>query len=780
MNEHVRKLKANRTYRIKKDLEKYNELLTSFNEYKEFVSGFISEPYITRNLTKRRDSIKDLVLNKFNLIQDRKFGSRLTEEQLIEHEMLTTNTAFIFFDKSIQTDLKKDTKSKETQAKVDQIDKQVLTDEILDIIQEEEEDIDKPEIFKQPNIMVTNENLEEVAFSNFAKNLNEISIIEQNLDNEEVFPSVKPVKRRINSMYRWRDSDSKQTQTEEKIFLEVARQEEEELLDWMLKDRKEYLTTIKKQIFHKKNELSRVHLLVNKSRSMLGESLNVDDSKANSFLSSEDSEDIIESEIQYLKAVGLLDREVEIESWKTGYYYGYEKGKNDAVILTDEFRLDISDNEGQGAEIESAPVGSESKPEVVSRTKTKRNSLIADNIHSLRKGTKVKEFHFQNKDSKPVIKSENNTLKHKYIEEFIQEPSKSILKQAKMSRKMLIKTIVSLYTAGTLKKVSSEFKDLATFTYEEFSARFGQQIVTKKLVEFLASLLKYPDSRKTINFVKLIGIGNKIGLDDYARPKECFEFLLDLLAALQKSNLGIIVDAEEGLDYQFIPAIRAVECSKELLGKYVDSGTISAVITRIEANSHPDPKKINKFGIIDQDYLIEMLLIELDSHYSALLKPIWTVIEALYSSKNLSKLYKYDFILMIRFISPEKFNSFQNLPENLNKLLKIEENSDTIPIQKAIDFCLQSNLLSPKDFEAFISSYDECQSLQIIKNDCEAIKKDLNSIFERKNSLGLSNQYAYEWESRYEKLVEGSQTKAFEIFIVWSILTMEVKRLSLS
>lgn len=755
---------------IKKDLEKYNELLSNFNEFKQFASGFIVEPFNTRNLSKRRDSIKDLVLNKLNLVQDRKYGSRLTEEQLIEHEMLTTNTDFIFFDKSFQTDLKKDTKNKEIQIQVEIEDKCVLTDEILDIIQEVEEEYSEvPEIFKQPSIMITNERQEEIAFSNFASNLNEISIIEDNIELDEGFPATKPVKRRINSMYRWRDIDSKQTQTEEKIFLEVAKQQEEELLDWMIRDRKDFLTGIKKQIFHKKNELSRVHLLVNKSRSMLGESVNIDDSKCNSLLSSEDSEDEIETEIQYLKAVGLLDRETEIESWKTGYYYGYEKGKSDA-FLTEENEMVAEksiETEIKVSEVEA------------SKTKGKRNSIIAENIRSPHRGTIVQEFHFQHKDLKPQSKTENYLLKHKYIEEFIQEPSKSILKQAKMSRKMLVKTIGSLYLAGVLKKVASDFKDLATFTYEEFSARFGQQIVTKKLVEFLATILKYPDSRKTITFARLIGIGKKIGLNDFVRPKEGFEFLLELIGSLQKSNLGIIFNLEEGLDYQFIPAIRAVECSKELLGKFLDAGKVSGVIFKIEQNSHPDPKKINKFGIIDQDFLIEMLLGELDLYYSVLIKSIWTVFEAFYGSRNLLKVYKQDFILMARHISPEKFNGIGSIQESLNKNLMIESFVETISVNKIIDYCLRMSLLMPKDLDLFIFKFNEQELKDEVLRESEKIRNELKKIFEKRESLGFTQQYLLEWESRFERMVNENEVKDAGVFIIWSILVMEIKRLGL-
>ena len=243
------------------------------------------------------------------------------------------------------------------------------------------------------------------------------------------------------------------------------------------------------------------------------------------------------------------------------------------------------------------------------KVKNKKSNPSAD---GQRRGTKIQEFNFQHRDVSRE-KNTKNTLKVKYIDQFVEESSKNIMKQATMSRKMILKTISSIYSAALLKKNGGELECLSGFAYDEFCARYGQKsVVNKKLNDLMSSVLKYPDSRKTVNFAKLIGISEKIGLENYVKPKETFNFLINLMDLIQKSNLGIIVNLDENLDYQFIPAIRAVECSKEILSPYLESGKIQNIITTIEKNSHPDPKKINKFGIIDQEFLQELLLAEYD------------------------------------------------------------------------------------------------------------------------------------------------------------------------
>lgn len=765
--EHIKRLKADRTFRIKRDLEKYNQLLTKFGEFRLTCMSYISDPVMVRKLTHRKDSIKEYVLTKLNIIQDKKqaSGARLTEEQLIEHEMLSTNTDMIFFDKASQANILKETKSQSVQLEIEFSDKEVLTDEILDIFEENLQN----ETFRQPNIMITNEDLVEIEFNTFTDKLNEISIIEDNLDLDFIQSKPKePVKKRVNSFYRWRENECKETQTEEKVFVEVARQEEEELLEWMIKDRKDYLKNIQKQIFHKKNELSKVHVLVNKSRSMLGESFNIEDSKNLSFISSEDSEDLIENEIVYLKSVGLLNSEVEIESWKNGYYYGYEKGKNDAFTTDppqDPINQSACEVPVEGTELENP--------------KSKRRmTIINDNIRNMRRGTKVQEFNFQHKDSKTSFKL-NLKPRHKYIDDFLQESSKSILKLAKMSRKMMIKTINSLYSAASVKKTQGDIQDLATFLYEEFSARYGQKIMNKKLVEFLASVMKYPDSRRAINFAKIIGISKKIGLEEFVRPKEIFEFLLEFTNLIQKSNLGIIYNIEEGIDYQFIPAIRAVECSKEILSKFFDSARISTVITKIEQNSHPDPKKINKFGIIDQEFLSEMLLIELDFHHQSHLDAIWTLFEAFYSTRNILKIFKHDVIMMVRYLSPDKFHLIGNSGEGLSKIQDFDESSFTIPATKVVDFCFLMNLITYKDLENFLNrGYDEERIQEVVKLNSQGLKAELMKIFDKKENFGFNSFYITEWQIRFEDLVAAGEKDWKNVYLVWTILNLEVQRLS--
>ena len=294
-----------------------------------------------------------------------------------------------------------------------------------------------------------------------------------------------------------------------------------------------------------------------------------------------------------------------------------EKAKNNSFVFDEIYQEKIDENVENKEDNEKNDKNVETDEKVL---KSIQHKVTLDDQKNVRRGTKFQEFRFALKESKPSAKKKKRP---KYIDQFLSETSKSQIKETKLSRKMTLKTISSIYSSAIYKKNIIDFENLALFTYEEFCSRYVQKaVVSKKIMDFMSAILKYPDSRKTINFAKLIGISQKIGLEGYIRPKETFKFLINLMEHLQKSTIGIIMSVDDTLDYFFIPAIRAVECSKEILFPLFDSVKIQNITTLIEKNSHPDPKKINKSGIVDQEYLQELLHIEYNNLNKTIIQEI--------------------------------------------------------------------------------------------------------------------------------------------------------------
>jgi hypothetical protein len=199
---------------------------------------------------------------------------------------------------------------------------------------------------------------------------------------------------------------------------------------------------------------------------------------------------------------------------------------------------------------------------------------------------------------------------------------------------------------------------------------------------------------------------------------------------------------------------------------------------KIEQNSHPDPKKINKFGIIDQEFLSEMLLIELDSHYQAHVESILTVIESFYSTRNLFKVFKQDIVMIVRHVSTDRFGVIGNNGEGLQKYQDFDDQSFCIPLNKVVDLCVQLGLLTSKDLENFLKGFNSETIQEAIQKNHETLKAELLKIFEKKENFGLNYLYVNEWQNRFESLIVPGEKDWKSVYILWTVLVLEVQRLS--
>ncbi|OMJ78749.1 hypothetical protein SteCoe_21360 [Stentor coeruleus] len=791
----IKKLKAERIYRSKLDLDRYNVMIKKFKELKDFTINLIEDPYniiIAKTLQKKKESLAELILAKIKTFHQKysEYFSRFTEEQIIEHEMLTVNTECIFIEASQQTYNSDFTNDQGCNAIVEYQDENIETEEVYEmIIEEEVKDLKKPERKKEPfSIVITNEHEEQVvAFQDDLKSLlsfsSESSDTENHEDDAKIEPETLMRKVRVSGFYKARATFDKDSQTEENVFIEMSKRDEEELLNWMIKDRQDYLKDIQKQILNKKSELVNYEN-ISKNR-LLGQSFNLDESRSSvSSVGSFESFDMsIDADIEYLRKTGIIGKDVDIYSWKEGYNYGLEKAK---TLKTEEDimpRLEDADKfESKDDFImkdeENEIFDDQDQKEQILRSKYKRTTLGIDDMKRYRKSTKIKEFHFQRKETRTSTVKVTN--KPKFLDEFLSDELKNIIKQAKMSRKMVQKNVALMYSAAIGKTTIIEFESLAVFVYDEFCSKYGQKkVVIKKIIDFVSGLLKYPDSRRVVNFIKLLGISHKLGLEDFCRPKQSFNFFIALNRLIEKSKLGII-SLEEMTDYQFIPAIRAIDCTKELLSAYFDNSKIQNIISTIEKNSHPDPKKINKFGIVDLEFLQELLLLEFDSYNHTILSHLNKIVTPFSLVSKKDKIHKLDCMMLIRYLCPVKFFTLLSKPsiESFSLLANHDSKKLTISIKRFYDLCFGHRLLYPGEIEVMLEErINETQAQEIILYQSSMHMTNLKFILANKERFGLDELYVYNWENKLGGLAEDSKYNLSSSVLIWRMLACEVKRL---
>lgn len=763
----IKKLKAERVFRIRKELETYNEMLRKFKEYRETASAKFeennlnrpedpSQTAIRRKLLKTKDSIKEILLAKLNLIEKgAEKNSRLTEEQLIEHEMLILDEEFPFKDAEIQVNILPHTKDFGANAIVPTQSVEIETDEILQIFSMES---DQEELTNFPKLILTNEDNEEsIKFPGLQKSL------EKDLKNNK----------NPRAIFQFRAKMEKVSQTDDKIFLEIMKKEEDEITNWMREDREKYLRGVQRQIFQKKGELSKVNDLIAKNRSKLGDSMQVEDILQMSIGSNSEQIDVlIDLEIENLRKNGILGEEIEIESWKQGYYFGYDKGKIEGYAEGERLGLEKADLDKDL--VSSFDYGETN--EITRKRSARKSTLGVSDFKKAKNFTKVQEFKFQRKNSR--ISTAKIEHKQHLLKSFLSESLKEIVKNTKMSRKMTLKTISTIYSSMISKKATHAY-NLADFTFEEFCSKYGQKVVaSKKFVDFVAALLKYPDSRKAINFSKLLGISHKLGLEDYIRPKETFAFMSVLLEKIENSTLGIVIGIDETSDYQFIPKIRAVECTKELISPYVDNGKLNAILEIIDKNSHPDPKKINKSGIIDQELLQEILLNEFDGHYKNVIDRLGMLFGGIMMEARPLQVYKLDFIMLLRVVSPLKFASFIGVNDPIEVLNRICESNPLVnyeSTEKLMDLCIKYNLLQNYEFETGTTLE---QARNIITNGLKENQNLLRYVFTHREEFNLTEEYSLIWEDRLNKIQENEFFHPGLLVMIWGVLLSEIKRIT--
>ena len=249
---------------------------------------------------------------------------------------------------------------------------------------------------------------------------------------------------------------------------------------------------------------------------------------------------------------------------------------------------------------------------------------------------------------------------------------------------------------------------------------------------------------------------------------------------IEKSNLGII-SVEENADYQFIPAIRAIECSRDLLSLYFDNQKVAAIVSVVEKNSHPDPKKINKFGIVDLEYLQEFLLTEYDNYNKKVLEELKLILSPFWVEDKEKLLMKSDAIMLIRSICPDKFNLIVNNKQPLEAFDSIwgsEKFEVYIPESKVIDLCFEYRVLLPNDMQNYLKGeYNQNQLKAILVEGLATHHIAFRKLVENKEKYGLDDSFISVWQNRIKNILEHIDLPSKSITIFWKILCQEVNRL---
>lgn len=254
----------------------------------------------------------------------------------------------------------------------------------------------------------------------------------------------------------------------------------------------------------------------------------------------------------------------------------------------------------------------------------KQRQMSSQSIHRkspkknpTKESTKFEEFRFHHTDH--ISSSKKLHLARTMLVKSLEKKTDFVKRNSKMSRRMVNRIAFSILSdCSERTKNNEEIDGLLEETYDCFVNKYAlKNVGEKKFLEFVASLIKNADFKRSVIYLRLLGLGTYIDTHDYAKP--AFVFYTKIFHFMLHSKIGIVVGYDDSADKQMFPTARAHECIKESLEGMIQKSEISNLLAEIDNISTPDPKRINSNGLVELEHLFEIMVEAYERHCNEIL-----------------------------------------------------------------------------------------------------------------------------------------------------------------
>ncbi|CAG9332090.1 unnamed protein product [Blepharisma stoltei] len=472
----------------------------------------------------------------------------------------------------------------------------------------------------------------------------------------------------------------------------------------------------------------------------------------------------------------IIPEGVEISSWKAGFNTGYEKGRVDGFSDGEKLGYEQGQTDGylqaikeQSEENEKDSAWSEENQkdtnsfsldynEADEATNERKMSLYNAHLKknlkkSGKESTKFSEFNFAHSELQNAARKVNPAPM--LLQKFLEKKLDAIKKKSKMSRRM-VNRIASSILLECVNKIKNDegFEGLLEETYNEFANKYTlRNVGEKKFLEFVASLIKNSDFKRPIIYMRFIGCGKFINSHNYS--KQSFLFYINCYQFMLNSKIGIVVGYDDSADKQMFPTARAIECIKESFEGLVGKHTITNMVNDVENNSQNDPKRINGNGLIELEYLLEIITENYEIYQSSLKEGVMDILSSLGEDKN-ETIIVQEFLIWVKYISPDRIkfegNEIQLIEPHYISRINVKQNSlpitnrEQISREELIQNCIEKNLLSKNDIKEFLAA-NEC--IKNSKEEIDAKIAELNDILQK-----MKSEPEKKWKISFESIFE--------------------------
>ena len=499
--------------------------------------------------------------------------------------------------------------------------------------------------------------------------------------------------------------------------------------------------------------------------------------KANEALEDEELDESLRS---------LIPKGAHIPSWKAGYNVGYEKGiavgykdgeqfgKEEGVM--EGYLKAIKERSEENSELEeqeSQYMQAHSFIEEDSAVELK--SVLPKIGNRINRITKFHEFNFHRKDPSAHKKSSPALG---LLQNFLRKKLETIKKKSTMSRKMVNRIVANLYHSLFDTELN---QTLVEYIYDDFINKYGlKKVAEKKYLEFIASVIRHSEYRRSRMFVKFIGIAKKINLENYT--KMGFEFYLPCLQFMMNSKIGIVINYDDTEDKQMFPVSRAIECTRETLHFLYEKQQLQEIVNKIERSATEDPKKINRGGLVELEFVLEVLCEAFESHRENIENGVGVLLDAIGNQED--SITKAELEVLIRQVSPERLMMLKEDQEDSNssRVRSARVNSDILEkqefsLEELMNKCIYKNFLGLKDVKNF---YDpESQNLEEDILSMAQKRPVLQTIIDQINQVPDNIKKtipALEWQTKLDFLLENANISEGKYKVLgWKIFEKELE-----
>lgn len=468
--------------------------------------------------------------------------------------------------------------------------------------------------------------------------------------------------------------------------------------------------------------------------------------------------------------LNLMPRGSDVQAWKAGFNVGYEQGKkeahNDDADLGYEkgfaqgYKKGISEQGLDYLHNKSVKSMSQADFKLLKKCKsideTEENSDLEAQKASRsqldtkpRKSTRISEFNFRTRE--PVIRKSKPAKK--IMNAFLTKKRSAIYNYASIGKNMLYRIISSIYQTAVSRVASGEyFESLIDVLYDDILNKYGfKNVADRKYKEFIASAIFHSDHLRVKILLKLIGVGYAI--DERSYTDLTCRLYMEILHYMHHTHIGIIVASDDSADKQMYPSLRAYECLKEKLEPVLERSVIQRLASMIENISVPDPKRINKSGLVEIELFLEYVMEAYEEYQDGIYEGLELAICTIYYDTEPKYITKTDAYFLVRNISPQKYSKIFGEIENESQLFYKDESSgedEYISMKRFRTLCVLNSCLSLKDVH---SVYKPGHSSNSSSSISKLSKEEALSILGNLTDLQEIKFHTYS-ASRWKQIIE--------------------------